>query len=57
VRKGVCISAEVAAVGGCEQKNEKGVCGGTGYVIGVGVELVGVSTCQMEGPICKAVEV
>jgi hypothetical protein len=38
VREGVCIVAGVAAVGGCEWRNEKGVCGGAAYVVGVGVE-------------------
>jgi hypothetical protein len=43
VHEGVCIAAGVAAVGGgaCEQRNEKGVHGGMGYVIGVGAEWVG----------------
>jgi hypothetical protein len=38
LREGVCIAVGVAAVGGCERRNEKGVRGGTGYVIGVGAE-------------------
>jgi hypothetical protein len=38
VCEGVCIAAGVVAVGGCEQRNEKGVHGETGYVIGVGAE-------------------
>jgi hypothetical protein len=37
-REGVCIAAGVTAVGGCEQRNEKGVCGRVAYVVGVGVE-------------------
>jgi hypothetical protein len=37
-REGACIAAGVVAVGGCEQRNEKGVHGGTGYVVSVGVE-------------------
>jgi hypothetical protein len=37
--EGVCIAAGVAAVGGaCEQRKENGVCGGAGYVVGVGAE-------------------
>jgi hypothetical protein len=36
--KGVCIDAGVMAVGGCEQRNEKGMRGATGYVVGVGAE-------------------
>jgi hypothetical protein len=38
VHEGVCIAAGVAAVGGCEQRKEKGMCGGAAYVIGMGVE-------------------
>jgi hypothetical protein len=34
--EGVCIAAGVAVVGACEQRNENGMCGGAGYVIGVG---------------------
>jgi hypothetical protein len=34
----VCIAAGVMAVGGCEQKNENGVHGGAGYIVGVGAE-------------------
>jgi hypothetical protein len=30
-REGVCIAAGVAAVGGCERMNEKGVRGGAAY--------------------------
>jgi hypothetical protein len=37
-REGVCIAAGVAAVGGCEQRNENGECGGAACVVGVGVE-------------------
>jgi hypothetical protein len=36
--EGVCIAAGVAAVGAGEQRNENGVRGGTGYVVGVGAE-------------------
>jgi hypothetical protein len=36
--EGVCIAAGVTVVEGCEQRNENGVHGGAGYVIGVGVE-------------------
>jgi hypothetical protein len=38
VREGVCIAAVIAAVGGCERRNEKGMHGGAGYVIGMGAE-------------------
>jgi hypothetical protein len=38
VCEGVCIAAGVAALGGCEWRNEKGVRGGTAYVIGMGAE-------------------
>jgi hypothetical protein len=37
-REGACIAAGVAAVGACEQRNEKEVCSGMGYIIGVGAE-------------------
>jgi hypothetical protein len=37
-REGVCITAGVTAVGGCEWRNENGMCGGTGYVVSVGAE-------------------
>jgi hypothetical protein len=37
-RKGACIAAGIAAVGGCEWRNEKGMHGGAGYVVGVGAE-------------------
>jgi tetrahydromethanopterin S-methyltransferase subunit E len=37
-REGVCIAAGVAAVGGCERRNEKGMRGGAAYVVGVGAE-------------------
>jgi hypothetical protein len=33
-----CPLTGVAAVGGCERRNEKGVCGGAAYVISVGAE-------------------
>jgi hypothetical protein len=36
--EGVCIAAGVAAAGGCEQMNEKGVHGGARYVAGMGAE-------------------
>jgi hypothetical protein len=36
--EGVCIAAGVAAVGGCERRNENGACGGAAYVVGVGAE-------------------
>jgi hypothetical protein len=36
--EGVCIAAGIAAVGGCEWTNEKGVCGGGAYVVGVEAE-------------------
>jgi hypothetical protein len=35
--EGVCIAAGVMAVGGCEQRNDKGVHE-AGYVVGVGAE-------------------
>jgi hypothetical protein len=38
VRKGVCIAAGIAAAGGCEWMNKKGMHGGAGYVIGMGAE-------------------
>jgi hypothetical protein len=38
VREGMCIAAGIAAVGGRERRNEKGVCEGAGYVISVGAE-------------------
>jgi hypothetical protein len=38
MHKGVCITAGVTAVGGCEQRNENGVRGGAVYVVGVGAE-------------------
>jgi hypothetical protein len=38
VHEGVCIAAGVAVVGGCEQRNEKGVHGGVVYVVGMGAE-------------------
>jgi hypothetical protein len=36
--KGVCIAAGITALGACEQRSEKGMCGGAGYIIGVGAE-------------------
>jgi hypothetical protein len=36
--EGVCIAAGVAAVGGCEQIKENGVCCGAGYLIGDGTD-------------------
>jgi hypothetical protein len=36
--EGVCIAAGVAAVGGCERRNENGAHGRVGYVISVGAE-------------------
>jgi hypothetical protein len=38
VHEGVCIVAGVVVVGECERRNEKGMHGGTGYVIGIGAE-------------------
>jgi hypothetical protein len=41
--QGVCIAAGVVAVGGCEWRTEKGVCGGPAYVVSwVRSELGGV---------------
>jgi hypothetical protein len=37
-REGLCIAAGVAAVGGCEWRNEKGMHGVAAYVIGMGAE-------------------
>jgi hypothetical protein len=37
-REGVCIAAGITAVGGCERTNEKDVCGGGAYVVGVEAE-------------------
>jgi hypothetical protein len=37
-REGVCIAAGVAAVGGCERRNKKGMHRGAGYVVGMGAE-------------------
>jgi hypothetical protein len=37
-REGVCIAAGVAAVGGCEQRNENSEHGGAACVIGMGAE-------------------
>jgi hypothetical protein len=37
-REGVCIDAGVTVVGACEQRNENGMHGGAGYVVGVSVE-------------------
>jgi hypothetical protein len=36
--EGACIAAGVAVVGACEWRNEKGVCGGAGYVVSVGAD-------------------
>jgi hypothetical protein len=36
--EGVCIAAGITVVRGCEQMNEKGVCGGGAYVVSVGAE-------------------
>jgi hypothetical protein len=38
VYKGACIATGVTVVGTCEQRKEKGVCGGVGYIIGVSAE-------------------
>jgi hypothetical protein len=37
-REGVCITAGVAAMGGCEWTNENGTRGGLGYVVNVDAE-------------------
>jgi hypothetical protein len=37
-RDGVCITAGVAAMGGCERTNENGAHGGAGYIVSVGAE-------------------
>jgi hypothetical protein len=36
--EGVCIAAGVAAAGGCERMNEKGMRGGARYIVGMGAE-------------------
>jgi hypothetical protein len=36
--EGVCITAGVAAMGGCEQMNENGARSGLGYIVSVDVE-------------------
>jgi hypothetical protein len=37
-REGVCIAAGIVAVEECEWRNKKGMCGGAGYVVSVGVQ-------------------
>jgi hypothetical protein len=36
--EGVCITAGIAVMGGCEQANENGARGGVGYIVGVDAE-------------------